>query len=559
MEELGSGAFGRVVKVQHKKNQKVFAMKIIEKKKVELNNKIYQIYTERDLLSKLNNQSIIKLFYSFHDRNCLYLITELASKGELGTLIKRVNHSQLTSKVIQFIVGEIILGLEFLHSLGIAHRDLKPENILISEDGHLKLGDFGTAGVSEKARKALKMKSYKYKDNMKEENKLDSFVGTREYVSPEVLKGKGSGPGADIWGLGVIIYQLFVGKTPFYSSVGQYMTFQHIMECDYSFPENQQSSSSFPAFKDLIQKILVLDPESRLGAGDKDISLSMEDLKKHKFFSEINFDEIYKMESPLLPLLTEDDKIENHSDFSSEGSFEYCRDRLDGFQVSIENYEQSNEGGILKETTIEYTKEKIKDRAKSSEEEKRINHYSTQEYNEEEEEKIKPVQRESNKSVSNESDDHDISYDKYKVTESVIITSKAEPIQPYQDAKNSPAFQQRHEIVLQGMIKKKTAWIIFKKRYMLLKYVGYTPRLLYYTANKRTFRNEIPLTRFTKAVITGKNKFEIKDRDETYYFKDCGGETKVIQWVTEVNKAVSLLSNQRRPSIRSNAIISSFG
>lgn len=91
---------------------------------------------------------------------------------------------------MQFIVAELILALEYLHNNGILHRDLKPENIFVNELGHLKLGDFGCAGITKGARDKFKLKSHKHKDNMKEEDKLDTFLGTKEYVSPEVLEGK---------------------------------------------------------------------------------------------------------------------------------------------------------------------------------------------------------------------------------------------------------------------------------------------------------------------------------------------------------------------------------
>jgi hypothetical protein len=97
----------------------------------------------------------------------------------------------------------------------------------------------------------------------------------------------------------------------------------------------------------------------------------------------------------------------------------------------------------------------------------------------------------------------------------------------------------KKNIVLEGHIKKITAWIIYKRRYMELSYTGEVPRLVYYTANKNQLRNEIPLTKHTKVYLTGPSKFEISDLGHTFYFKDCGGEAKVKQWVSALSKAVT--------------------
>jgi serine/threonine protein kinase len=194
----------------------------------------------------------------------------------------------MESEVIQFIVAEIVEALQYLHSVGISHRDIKPENIFVTEKGFLKLGDLGTAGISEHARKTLKMKNHKHKDGIKEAGNLNTFVGTKEYVSPEVLKGKGCSPAADMWSLGVIIFQLYTGFTPFFDADGEFYIFQNIMECKYNIPESVPE-----VVRDLISKLLILSPEERLNA---------EQVKEHEFFAEYSFDAPRSDLSPLCTL-----------------------------------------------------------------------------------------------------------------------------------------------------------------------------------------------------------------------------------------------------------------
>jgi serine/threonine protein kinase len=208
--------------------------------------------------------------------------------------------------------------LEYLHSVGVSHRDIKPENIFVNDLGHLKLGDLGSAGVSKLAREKLNIMSHKHKDGVKEDGKLNTFVGTKEYVSPEVLKGKGCSPAADMWSLGVIIFQLYTGYTPFYDPDGELPTFQNIMECKYTIPSSVPDKA-----KDLIERLLTASSDERLSASQA---------RDHEFFAEYDFNEFTDVESPLLKLYDLIDKEK----FDDESSCEY--DSIvdgDGFDVDF--------------------------------------------------------------------------------------------------------------------------------------------------------------------------------------------------------------------------------
>ena len=154
-----------------------------------------------------------------------------------------------------------------MHSNGIAHWDLKPANIFITEEGQLKLGDLATAYISERASKnfGIRQSSWKSEDtnDSNEERKWDTFVGTQDYVSPEVLKSLGASMPADIWSLGVIIYQLIGGKCPF-TCTNEYDVFQKIIKVEFDFPDDFP-----PNARDLISKMLLIDEDRRLGAGSE--------------------------------------------------------------------------------------------------------------------------------------------------------------------------------------------------------------------------------------------------------------------------------------------------
>jgi len=193
--------------------------------------------------------------------------------------IQRVGSFSL--KLTQFFAAEIVKALEYMHLRGIIHRDLKPENILISETGHIKLCDFGTSKI---------LTGDPLSPGTPEKKKSKSFVGTAEYVSPEILNSKGPITRAlDLWALGCIIYQMLVGKPPF-RGASEYLTFQLILNRQLEFPDQFPSDA-----KDLVDKLLVLEPSKRLGAG------SYDDLIKHPFFEGIVWDTLFEQTPPPLP------------------------------------------------------------------------------------------------------------------------------------------------------------------------------------------------------------------------------------------------------------------
>jgi serine/threonine protein kinase len=456
----------------------------------------------------------------------------------------------LRNTTLQFIVSEIVNALDYMHKIGIVHRDLKPENIFINESGHIKIGDLGSAGISEIARRLLKIKSYKHKDGEKEEGKLKTFVGTKEYVSPEILKASGCSPAADMWSLGVIIYQLFTGYTPFNVVESEYLTFQNIIEAKYDLPDCISEVG-----KDLIKKLLILDPKERLTA---------EQVRNHEFFADFELEKYENKDSPLCALY----------DQLNEKEVDLISSDMDSF-TNGENFDEdfSDSNPSMKQVYLTQRKEsnavssnaayKVYLKKSSSLGERDIKELDpiTDEEKDEgkKEEQPEAGTRQTAKSHNtNESKDNsrEITYD--SIVEPCTPTLRAlSPDFRYASAKDIQ--QNEKVVVLEGFIKKSTAWIltkIYRRRYMELSYNGDLPRLVYYTASRKMLRNEIPLTKHTKVYATGKGKFEIADLGNTYYFRDCGGEAKVKQWVYAISNAISQINN-RKTSFKGNKALSS--
>lgn len=229
---LGKGSFGKVMLVRKKDTNKVFAMKIIKKALIQKYKHVDHTRTERKLLGELDHPFLVKLRYAFQSKTKLYMVMDFVNGGELFFHLKRSRvFSQDRTK---FYAAEILLGLEYLHGLGVVYRDLKAENILLDPSGHIKLTDFG---LSKKFFSPDTFKTY-------------SFCGTPEYLAPEVLLGTGHDIAVDYWSFGVLIYEMLAGELPFYSSNRQTL-YKCIVNADY----DMKSYFSTEA-KNLLTKLL---------------------------------------------------------------------------------------------------------------------------------------------------------------------------------------------------------------------------------------------------------------------------------------------------------------
>ncbi|KAF4720497.1 3-phosphoinositide dependent protein kinase-1 [Perkinsus olseni] len=302
---LGTGAFAQVVHVRDKTDGKEYALKILDKKTLERLDKTAQVLNERDTLMKLRDcDNIVKLYFTFQDRTWLYFALEYCEGGDLAEEIGR--WGRVPEDLARFYAAEIVNMLVQLRSKGLAHRDLKPDNILINK-GHLKLVDFDVAKATspslayrcEKSAASGDTKSASTQsDDDSQLRRMNTFVGTAQYVSPEMLSDSAvAGFASDLWALGCIVYQMIVGYSPFQSgSEGQ--TFQMILSTQYDMPDDVSDAA-----RDLIGKLLVLEPADRLGFGN------LGELKAHPFFDGVDFATL-----PFTPPPRESHHYRNHQE-----------------------------------------------------------------------------------------------------------------------------------------------------------------------------------------------------------------------------------------------------
>ncbi|KAM4522276.1 rho-associated protein kinase 2-like isoform 1-T1 [Odontesthes bonariensis] len=290
---IGRGAYGEVKLVRHKASQKVYAMKQLSKFEMIKRSDSAFFWEERHIMAFSNSPWIVQLCCAFQDDRHLYMVMEFMPGGDLVTLTMNYD---IPEKWARFYTAEVVLALDAIHSMGFIHRDVKPDNMLLDQHGHLKLADFGTC---------MKMDS---KTGMVH---CDTAVGTPDYISPEVLQSQGGdgyyGRECDWWSVGVFIYEMLVGETPFYaeSLIG---TYGKIMNHQNSlvFPDDVEMSQNA---KDLICAFFT-DRKVRLGR------TGIDEIKCHPFFknNQWTFDNIRETVAPVVPELHSDIDTSNFDD-----------------------------------------------------------------------------------------------------------------------------------------------------------------------------------------------------------------------------------------------------
>ena len=288
---LGEGSYSTVIAATDRQTGKEYAIKVLDKRHIIKEKKVKYVNIEKDTLNRLTDHpGVVRLYYTFQDEQSLYFVLDLAGSGELLGVLKRM--TTFDEECTRFYGAEILDTIDYMHARGVIHRDLKPENVLLDAHMHVKITDFGTAKILDMPKKPSSSPNSHATPGPgnpmdgSEDNKANSFVGTAEYVSPELLTDKRACKASDLWAFGCIIYQLLAGRPPF-KAANEYLTFQKIVALDYQFPKG------FPEVaKDLVERLLVLDPASRL---------SIEHIKNHALFEEVSWGRgLWRQKAPRL-------------------------------------------------------------------------------------------------------------------------------------------------------------------------------------------------------------------------------------------------------------------
>lgn len=265
---IGKGAFGEVWKVTHENSKKVYCVKILSKRDIFEQKLINQINKEISIMYNINHPYSVKLVNHFEDNEKLYLIMELAPNGNLYNLIqKNIKEKVKNMVLIKKLIVQSIEIIKYLHSKNIVYRDIKPENLLLDNDYNIKLCDYGWATYFTPGKF------------------LTVYCGTPEYVSPEVIKKYPYNEKVDIWGLGVLIFELVFGYAPFSSTFNE-ERFNNIKSGKINWPKDL--NDEYKDLKDLIEKILKVDPKERI---------SLDEIENHSWLRETYLDMKEKKET----------------------------------------------------------------------------------------------------------------------------------------------------------------------------------------------------------------------------------------------------------------------
>ncbi|KAK9757761.1 hypothetical protein RND81_01G184400 [Saponaria officinalis] len=344
LKRLGCGDIGSVYLSELSGTRCYFAMKVMDKSSLAARKKLNRAQTEREILQLLDHPFLPTLYTHFETDRFSCLVMEYCPGGDLHTLRQRQPGKHFSEYAARFYAAEVLLALEYLHMLGVIYRDLKPENVLVLDDGHIMLSDFdlslrctvsptlirsydsgsGNAfcvqptciepstvctqpacflpGIFSKKNKK-KMKNPKndlgFPSNTMPELLAEptqarsmSFVGTHEYLAPEIIKGEGHGSAVDWWTFGIFLHELLYGKTPFKGS-GNRATLFNVVGQQLKFPDSPPTSY---ASRDLIRGLLAKEPQNRLG-----VKRGATEIKQHPFFEGVNWALIRCSTPPEIP------------------------------------------------------------------------------------------------------------------------------------------------------------------------------------------------------------------------------------------------------------------
>ena len=516
LSKLGCGSYGQVFKVKNKETSKIYAIKEINKSKLIKENKFYQAIIENEMLKGCNHPNIVKYFGFYETQDNFAIIEEYCPYGDLSSFIYE-NKRNFSILEIQYIIGQIIICLEYLSTKNIIHRDIKPENFLITDNFNLKLIDFGTSTLIGKIFDTKTNKfiddtykrpkrfsdsfinsrqifedqqpvsnnnpysSFKYKiseifqilsspftsstdektnSGKFEDNKRQKFVGTAEYMAPEIINSKKTGYFTDMWSLMCILFLCFVGETPF-SDKTDYLIFQKITHIKY----NEEKINLIPEEAlDLIKKFFKAEPRERLGyKGEKDFDFNK--IKSHPFF------------------LVKDEKGNQNDNYNY-------------------NYSKIKQGLMLK---CSYFRKFL---------EKKNKNYKAN---------LSSVLG----SVNSLSKVNDINNDYFN-----------KDIYDNDKEKNNNENSKNGNVIKSGLLKKKSPYFYYDIRKVVL---YDTPRIEYIDPDKLITKGTINLNKSCSAQLIKSNQFELITPKRTFIFM-CKDRYDISPWVSAINNAIDKFS-----------------
>lgn len=286
---VGRGTFGKVYLVKKTLDRKLFAMKVIRKDIVIEHESIESLMLEKMILTQVNHPFIIGLNYVFQKAYRIYFIMDFVQGGELFKHL--TDAKRFAEDKTKFYAAQIALALGYLHDSQIIYRDLKPENILIGKDGYIMLADFGLA----------KMIGPSGEDP-------NSFCGTPEYLSPEMIVGSGHDHTLDWWALGILIYEMIIGIPPFYNQ-NKHQMYNLIQHAPIRWPQKDKHGIEVSRdARDLISKMLNKNRRERLGQ-NKDV----EEILSHPWFADLNIEDLKhkRLPAPFVPQVASQRDLQN--------------------------------------------------------------------------------------------------------------------------------------------------------------------------------------------------------------------------------------------------------
>ncbi|KAI9055699.1 hypothetical protein LZ554_000642 [Drepanopeziza brunnea f. sp. 'monogermtubi'] len=272
LRTLGTGSFGRVHLVQSKHNQRFYAVKVLKKQQVVKMKQVEHTNDERKMLQEVKHPFLITLWGTFQDSKNLYMVMDFVEGGELFSLLRK--SQRFPNPVAKFYAAEVTLALEYLHGKDIIYRDLKPENLLLDRHGHLKITDFGFA--------------------KKVPDITWTLCGTPDYLAPEVVSSKGYNKSVDWWSLGILIFEMLCGFTPFWDGGSPMKIYENILKGRVKYPPYIH-----PDAQDLLQRLITADLTKRLG----NTHGGAEGVKNHQWFAEVTWERLAKkdIDAPYVP------------------------------------------------------------------------------------------------------------------------------------------------------------------------------------------------------------------------------------------------------------------